>query len=115
MELTETRTRRKPGPSSRRHPAARALGLALGGLLAVYLVGRGVAEFFIVHYSDPASYRVGVGVPERTVTSGRNPLRGGGPGSAHRLPDLLRDDRGRVLAGDYREKRGDRVRPLIPG
>lgn len=61
--LTETRTRRKPGPRSRRHPAARALGLALGGLLAVYLVGRGVAEFFIVHYSDPASYRHSWGGP----------------------------------------------------
>ena len=55
--------------------------------------------------------RVGVGVPERAVISGRNPLPPprGGPGSAQRLPDLLRDDRGRVLAGDYREKRGDRV------
>jgi hypothetical protein len=63
MELTETRPRRKPGPRSRRHLAARALGLALGGLLAVYLVGRGVAEFFTVHYSDPASYRNSWGGP----------------------------------------------------
>src|SRR5580698_6335089 len=38
------------------HPAARVLGLGLGGLFALYLVGRGVAEFFIIHYSDPASY-----------------------------------------------------------
>ena len=64
--------------------------------------------------------RVGVGVPERAVISGRNPLPPprGGPGSAQRLPDLLRDDRGRVLAGDYREKRGDRVLfagPSSPG
>ncbi len=35
----------------------------MGGLLAVYLVGRGVAEFFIVHYSDPASYRNSWGGP----------------------------------------------------
>ncbi len=48
--------------------------------------------------------RVGVGVPERAVISGRNPRRGAGPGNAQRLPDLLRDDRGRVLAGDYRQK-----------
>jgi hypothetical protein len=25
-------------------------------LLAVYLVGRGIAELFIIHYTDPASY-----------------------------------------------------------
>ena len=36
---------------------ARALGLGAGGLLAAYLVVRGVVEFFTVNYSDPASYR----------------------------------------------------------
>jgi hypothetical protein len=32
-------------------------------VLALYLVGRGVAEFFVVHYSDPASYRNDWGGP----------------------------------------------------
>ena len=41
----------------------RALGLAIGGVLAVYLVGRGIAEFFTVSYSDPASYRLDWGGP----------------------------------------------------
>jgi hypothetical protein len=51
-------------PSSpRRHPVARALGLILCGTLAVYLVGRGIAEFFTVNYSDPASYRLDWGGP----------------------------------------------------
>jgi hypothetical protein len=40
----------------RRHPVATALIGTLGAVLAVYLVGRGVAEFFTVHYNDPASY-----------------------------------------------------------
>jgi hypothetical protein len=51
-------------PRRRRgHPVARVAGLVLGGVLALYLVGRGVAEFFIVHYSDPASYRGDWGGP----------------------------------------------------
>ena len=41
----------------------RALGLAIGGVLAVYLVGRGIAEFFTVNYNDPASYRLDWGGP----------------------------------------------------
>jgi hypothetical protein len=41
----------------------RAFGLAIGGVLAVYLVGRGIAEFFTVNYSDPASYRLDWGGP----------------------------------------------------
>ena len=49
--------------SHSRHLPARAAGLFLGGVLALYLVGRGVAEFFIVHYSDPASYRGDWGGP----------------------------------------------------
>jgi hypothetical protein len=51
-----------PHPSSR-HPLARAFGLGLAGLLALYLVGRGVAEFFTIHYSDPASYANSWGGP----------------------------------------------------
>jgi len=52
-------------PSSRHqnHPLARMLVLGLGGLLAIYLVGRGIAEFFTVHYADPASYRNDWGGP----------------------------------------------------
>ena len=49
--------------SRSRHLVARAAGLFLGGALALYLVGRGVAEFFIIHYSDPASYRGDWGGP----------------------------------------------------
>jgi len=36
---------------------------ALGAFLGVYLVVRGVAEFFILVYSDPASYRHDWGGP----------------------------------------------------
>jgi hypothetical protein len=32
-------------------------------VLAIYLVARGIAEFFAVHYSDPASYRNDWGGP----------------------------------------------------
>ena len=52
-------------PRSRRpnRSPVRTLGLAIGGLLALYLVGRGVAEFFTVNYSDPASYANSWGGP----------------------------------------------------
>lgn len=42
---------------------ARITAWAVGGLLAVYLVARGIAEFFTVNYSDPASYRDSWGGP----------------------------------------------------
>jgi hypothetical protein len=45
------------------HLLARRLGLALAGLLALYLAGRGVAEFFTIDYSDPASYASSWGGP----------------------------------------------------
>lgn len=51
--------------SSRRH-RQRVLRIAawvLGGLAGVYAVGRGIAEFFQVHYNDPASYRDAWGGP----------------------------------------------------
>lgn len=41
----------------------RRVGTVLGVLLGLYLVGRGVAEFFVVHYSDPASYQNDWGGP----------------------------------------------------
>jgi hypothetical protein len=61
METTDL----APQTSARRqrHPVARALGFAAGGLLALYLAGRGIAEFFVIHYSDPASYRLDWGGP----------------------------------------------------
>jgi hypothetical protein len=37
--------------------------LTAGGVLAAYLVARGIAEFFIVTYGDPASYRNDWGGP----------------------------------------------------
>jgi hypothetical protein len=44
------------GPRWRRQ-LPKVIGLAAGGVLAAFLVGRGAVEFFIVHYGDPASYR----------------------------------------------------------
>jgi hypothetical protein len=64
IDIAPERYRRQPGYERRQgHPAARVLGLVLGGLFALYLVGRGVAEFFIVHYNDPASYHNAWGGP----------------------------------------------------
>jgi hypothetical protein len=61
MENTDLASQR---PARRRnHPVARALGLGLAGFLALFLVGRGVAEFFIIHYNDPASYANSWGGP----------------------------------------------------
>jgi hypothetical protein len=47
----------------RKHHVLAAFGGVIGGVLAVYLVGRGIAEFFTIHYSDPASYRNDWGGP----------------------------------------------------
>jgi len=47
----------------KQHSVLRAIGVTLGAVLAIYLVGRGVAEFFTVHYNDPASYRNDWGGP----------------------------------------------------
>jgi len=46
-----------------RRRAPRAIGLMAGGLVAAYLVGRGIAEFWLVDYSSPASYRDARGGP----------------------------------------------------
>ncbi|MCQ4085204.1 hypothetical protein NGB36_32760 [Streptomyces sp. RB6PN25] len=46
-----------------RRSVPRIVGIVLGGLLAVYLVVRGIAEFWVVDYSDPASYRHDWGGP----------------------------------------------------
>jgi hypothetical protein len=39
-----------------RRTALRIVGLTVAGLVALYMVGRGIAEFWTVNYSDPASY-----------------------------------------------------------
>jgi hypothetical protein len=41
----------------------RGAGQSFAAVVALYLVGRGVAEFFIIRYSDPASYRDSWGGP----------------------------------------------------
>ena len=38
-------------------------GAAVGGLLAAYLVVRGIVEFFVISYSRPQSYRENWGGP----------------------------------------------------
>jgi uncharacterized membrane protein len=46
-----------------RRRAPRAAGLVIAGLAGVYLVARGVAEFWQLDYSDPASYQRDWGGP----------------------------------------------------
>jgi hypothetical protein len=41
----------------------RAICIPVGTVVALYAVGRGVAEFFVVNYSDPASYAKDWGGP----------------------------------------------------
>jgi hypothetical protein len=41
----------------------RVIGWALGGTAALFLVGRGVAEFFVIDYANPASYHDSWGGP----------------------------------------------------
>jgi hypothetical protein len=45
-----------PKPPRGRRPAWQWPFLAVGAVLAVYLVARGITELFTIHYSDPASY-----------------------------------------------------------
>jgi uncharacterized membrane protein len=40
-----------------------AAGWTAGGLAGAYAVLRGIAEFFVIHYNDPASYRGDWGGP----------------------------------------------------
>jgi hypothetical protein len=46
-----------------RRAALRIIGLTVTGLVALYMVGRGIAEFWTVNYSDPASYEHSWGGP----------------------------------------------------
>jgi hypothetical protein len=41
----------------------RRIGIALGALLGLYLVVRAVAEFWVIDFSDPASYASDWGGP----------------------------------------------------
>ncbi len=77
----------------RKHPVARALGLGLAGVFAIYLLGRGVAEFFVIHYSDPASYRNDWGGPSLAGVFAVH----SGPGGGHR--DRFRPLPAPTLAG----------------
>lgn len=52
----------RPSPG-RRGGAAKRIAAVLCAILAVYLMGRGVAEFFVVNYSNAASYRDSWGGP----------------------------------------------------
>ncbi len=56
-QLARSRGRLAPGR------VVRSVGYGLGGIVALYLVGRAVAEFFTVDYSNPASYRDSWGGP----------------------------------------------------
>lgn len=46
-----------------RRTGLRLSGLIAAGLVACYAVGRGIAEFWVVNYSDPASYQQSWGGP----------------------------------------------------
>ena len=52
-----------PAARARRRTAWLWPLFAIGAVLAVYLVGRGVAELFLIHYGDPASYAKDWGGP----------------------------------------------------
>jgi hypothetical protein len=46
-----------------RRTSLRIAGLTVAGVVAVYAVGRGIAEFWTVNYSDPDSYKLSWGGP----------------------------------------------------
>lgn len=50
-------------PRQRRRVIRRACAWTVGCVFGAYLVGRGIAEFFLVNYDDPASYRLSWGGP----------------------------------------------------
>jgi hypothetical protein len=39
------------------------VGLAIGLILGIYLIGRAIVEFFVIDYSNSASYRTDWGGP----------------------------------------------------
>ncbi len=46
-----------------RRVGVRTAGYGLSAVAALYLVGRGVAEFFVIDYANPASYQQSWGGP----------------------------------------------------
>jgi hypothetical protein len=53
-----------PAPRARpRRPAWQWPLIGLASALALYLVGRGIAEPFVIHWGDPASYAADWGGP----------------------------------------------------
>jgi hypothetical protein len=50
-------------PSHRRRLTQRVCVTTVGGVVGAYLVGRAIAEFFLVNYNDPGSYRLDWGGP----------------------------------------------------
>jgi len=52
-----------PTARARRRTAWQWPLLAIGAVLAVYLVGRGVSELILINYGDPASYAKDWGGP----------------------------------------------------
>ena len=46
-----------------RRRASQIIGLTVAGFVAAYLVGRGIAEFWVVDYASPASYQHSWGGP----------------------------------------------------
>src|SRR5579875_3437214 len=46
-----------------RRPVGKGVAWVAGSLLGLYLVLRGIVEFFIIHYNDPASYHDSWGGP----------------------------------------------------
>jgi hypothetical protein len=52
-----------PKPPRGHRPAWQWPLLAVGTVLAAYLVGRGIVELFTIHYADPASYAADWGGP----------------------------------------------------
>jgi hypothetical protein len=94
-----------------RRTAPRVIAWLLGGLLAAYLVGRGVAEFFTVNFSSPASYRDDWGGPSLAGVFAVH----SGPGAVVVIAAavwLWRRHRARALAGaDGGAGHGRRRRP----
>lgn len=50
-------------PRHRRRVIQRVCAWTVGGAIGAYLVGRGIAEFFVVNYNNPGSYQLDWGGP----------------------------------------------------
>ncbi len=68
MSGSSSHTRRR-GPTAaddKGHRLTRLLGTGVAGLIAVYLVGRGILELFVINYSSQATYQNDWGGPSLT-------------------------------------------------